>query len=128
MTTYHGKNGVVRVNGVAVAEVQNFKVTTQVTTVDATAMNADDETHLPGVKSWSGSLEYSLDPADPAQNALVEGASIALDLYPSTTVAGQRKLSGTATVTQGDTTIDRSQVNKASCSFKGNGPLARSTI
>lgn len=128
MTTYHGKDGVVKAGGVAVGEVQNFKLSAQVSTADDTAMGDTSETHLVGVKSWSGTLECSLDPGDAAQAGLVEGASVALELYPHTTGAGNLKLSGTATVTQVDDTVDRSQVNKSSFNFKGNGALTRATI
>lgn len=129
MATYHGKNGVVSVGAIAIAEVQEFSVTEQVTTVDDTAMGDTDETHLVGVNSWNGTIKCSWDPTDTnGQEALSIGASVTLNLYPAGTSAGQRRLSGTATVTEIVRTVSRSTVNERTVNIKGNGALAKATI
>jgi len=129
MGTHHGKNGVVKVGANAVAEVQNFSVTEQVSTADDTAMGDADETHLVGIKSWNGNLSCSWDETDATgQEALTVGASVNLGLYPEGSGSGASYLSGTATVTQITLDVKRDGVVTRAFDFKGNGALAHSNL
>jgi hypothetical protein len=125
-TAYHGKNGVVKVGSVVIAETTKFAINTAVNTSDTTVQGLAAETHLPGIISWSGSLDCFFDGTDTTgQEVLIEGASVTLNLFPTGITTGLKMLSGTATIT--GVGID-SAVNGTvtrNIQFKGNGPLTR---
>lgn len=130
MATYHGKDGLVKVGAVAVAEVKQFSVKTSAKTADDTAMGDDWETHVEGktIKSWSGSMTCNHSPVDGGQAALHVGASVALKLYPIGSGAGLQELSGTATITESSIDPSKDATVPATYSFQGNGPLAEATL
>jgi hypothetical protein len=129
MATRHGKNGVVKGNGNAVAEVQDFTLNEQIGTADDTAMNDAWETHLVGIGSWEGSISCSWDPTDTnGQEAFVAGASISVALYSEGTGSGAHVDSGTATINKVTKNTKRDGVVSRSFDFKGNGALVHGTV
>lgn len=131
MGSYHGKDGVVKVGVNAVAEVKQFSIQTTAKVADDTVMGDEWETHIPGksVKSWSGSMGCNFDPGDlQGQALLVEGASIALKLFPIGAADGVKYLEGTATITQVSIEPNKDAAVPATYTFQGNGTLTRSTF
>lgn len=128
MTTYSGQNGTVSAGGSAVGEVTSFSVEETGDTLEDTAMGDEWRTNKPGLKSWSGSLEARLDPADTGQNAMEVGDSVALLLYPSGNTSGHRSISGTATVTGRTEGAEMEGIVALSLSFQGNGALTKTTV
>lgn len=131
MTTYHGKDGVVKIGVNAVTEVKSFSVKTSAKTADDTTMGDDWETHIPNktVKSWTGSIACNHNPLDATgQKLLVVGASVDLKLYPIGTAEGLELLTGTATVTEVGKDPSKDGTVPVSFSVLGNGALVESVI
>lgn len=126
MANYHGKDGVVKVAGAAVAGVKTFSVTTTAKVADNSAMGQDWETHIEGktVKSWTATVECNYDQGDAAQVALIEGASIALQLFPEGAPSGAHYLSGTATITSVGISQSKDSTVPRTFQAQGNGPIA----
>lgn len=128
MGTHHGKDGVVKVAANTVAEVKEFSVESQTEIVDDTVMGDAWKTHLAGQKSWSGSLTCNWDETDTnGQEALTDGASVTLNLYPEGADTGDKYLSGTATITGITVGAAVDGVVSRTFTFTGNGALAWAT-
>ncbi len=124
----HGKEGVVKVGGVTIGEVQSWTLKESVPTVDATAQGDTAAKHLVGVPMWEGSLECTQDKADAGQEALTIGAEVELDLYDDGTGSGQKYHSGTATVTEIGRSIPVGDKITRSFTFLGKEALTHPTI
>lgn len=128
MATHHGKDGVVKIGTDTVAEVTEFNVESGVDVVDDTVMGDTWKTHLVGMKEWSGSLSCQWDETDTTgQEAMTEGASVALKLYPEGADTGDKYLAGTATVTRITLAASKEGVVTRAFQFQGNGALAWAT-
>jgi len=129
MTTYHGKNGVIKIGTDVIAEVRSFSVTETAEIADDTVQGDNSPTHLVGVLPWSGSIDAFYFPADTTgQAVLLAGASVALELDPIGSTSGLEKLTGTATITSRAATSDKGDVVSVSFQFTGNGALTHGTI
>jgi lipopolysaccharide biosynthesis protein len=130
MATHHGNEGTVKVGTNTVAEIDSFQFTETANVAEDTAMGDTWETHLTGgPNSWSGQLDCHWDETDTTgQQALVIGASVTLNMYPEGATAGDTFYSGTATITQKTTNVQRNNVVSTSFQFRGNGPLTKSTV
>ena len=91
MSTRHGKDGVVKVGSVTIAEIDNWSLNSQAAVANDTAMGDTWETHIPSktINSWNGSLTCHYDPTDlTGQGALDVGVSVTLKLYGEGTATG----------------------------------------
>jgi hypothetical protein len=128
MSTIHGKAGVVRNGANPVAEVTEFSIETSVSLADDTVMGDTWESHLAGIKKWSGSLTCFLDESDTnGQVALDEGASVTLNLYPDGTTTGKKYITGTVTIETVTVNVTKDGVATRAFSFRGNGAMSWST-
>jgi predicted secreted protein len=128
MGTHHGNGGVVKVGSNTVAEVKEWQVSTKTETVDDSSMGDAWETHLVGKKSWTASANCHWDETDTnGQEALTDGASVTLNLYPEGTATGAKYLTGTATVEAIEIGVPQDGVVSRNFQFKGNGALTLST-
>lgn len=124
MAKIHGKEGIVKIGANVVAEVTGFTVTTTAAIADASAMGDDWDDHLVGRKNWSGSITCFWDKEDATgQGALVEGAAIAVKLYPEGDDVGSEEISGTATITQVARTQTLTDTVSRSFDFTGKGAM-----
>ena len=122
MATSHGKDGVVRLGAVAVAEITGFTFESSVDIADDSVMGDAFKTHLTGLKEWSGSIDCFWDEADTTgQVTLDEGVSVTLNLYPSGVTTGKKYYSGTATVSRVTASAKLDGINTRSLIFVGNG-------
>lgn len=128
MTTYSGQQGSITADANAVGEVVSFSVEETGDTLEDTVQGDDWRTHKSGLKSWSGSLEGRLDPADSGQTGMEVGDSVALVLYPSGNTSGHRTISGTATITGRTEASEMEGIVALSLSFQGNGELTKSAV
>ena len=131
MSTRHGKDGVVKVGAVTIAEVDNWSLNQAAAVANDTAMGDDWETHIAGktIKSWNGQLTCHYDPTDlTGQGALDVGASVTLKLYAEGTATGAIEFSGTATITAVGLTVAKDAVEQRTFSFQGNGALAEAAV
>ena len=99
MTVHHGKDGVVKQGSNTIASVTGWKFSGKTAVADKSALGDSWESHVPGLNSADGSIDCFLDPSDTAQEALTEGASVTLNLYPQGTTAGLKYWTFTATIT-----------------------------
>jgi hypothetical protein len=131
MASHWGVEGTVKVGGVPVANIKNWKLDRSVTPVSSTAMGDTWETHIPnsGIKKWSGSMDCHWDEVDAGQAALTIGATVALTLFPEGVQSTDVYWSGTATVTAVgvDIKMDGETVGR-SYSFQGSGALAELVV
>lgn len=128
MSVYSGNSGIVQVGGTpsTIQKVQTFSVTESAATQSTNAMGDAWETHLTGKLSWSGSIECLLDRADTTgQNSLTIGSSVAVKLYPEGNASTRMELTGTATVTSIDTSVDQDAANTVKFEVTGNGALVK---
>ena len=129
MATHHGKDGTVKVGANAVAEIDSWNVRSQADIADDTAMGDTWKTHLVGMKSWSGQLTCHWDETDTnGQEALIEGASVTLNLYPEGGGTGATYFTGTATISDTGIDVNKGGVVQRTFSFTGNGALTRTTV
>ncbi len=126
MATHCGKDGTVKIGTNVIAEVRDF-------TIEVTADTADDtsqsntlgwKTFKHTWKSWTASINCFYDPSDAdGQNVLVEGASVAVNLYPEGDASGDSEFSGNAIVTSITRNNPLDGIVEAAFSLQGNGPL-----
>ncbi|MBG1232974.1 hypothetical protein [Aestuariivirga litoralis] len=128
MTTYHGKGGVVKIGANTVAQVKSWTFTQSAETQDTSVMGVDDETHLVGRRSASGSISCLYDETDATgQEVMVAGASVSLVLNPAGTTVTRKNRSFTATITKIDEPVNDNGVITRSFDFKVNGAATRGT-
>ena len=129
MATFHGNSGVVKIATNAVAEVKDFTLTTNIETADDTAMGDTWRSHKTGFKAWSGSLNCWWDDTDAnGQVAMIEGASLTLNLQPEGSTTGDYLYTGTVTITEVTHTQTMDGIVERSFNFVGNGALSLSTV
>lgn len=129
MATHHGNAGSVAVGANSVAEIDEWSVEETTDTADDSAMGDAWHTHLTGQKSWRGSLTCHWDETDTnGQQALSNGASVTLNLYPEGSGSTATYKTGTATVTRVGLTVQKDGVVQRSFEFMGNGALTEATV
>lgn len=129
MATHHGKNGVVKSGANTVAEVQEWAVNERIDMAEDHAQGDTWKTHLTGFKSWDGSLSCSWDETDTnGQEALANGASVTLNLYPEAAGAGATYWTGTATINEVTRNVPKDGIVTVTFTFTGNGALTQTTV
>jgi hypothetical protein len=129
MATYTGKNGAVYVGVNAVAEIKDWSLETTSETTTDTVMGDSWVTHKPTLKSWTSSFNAIWDDADTnGQLALVEGAEVTINLYPTGNNSGDVEWSGAVIVTSVSKTASFDGLVEASFSVTGNGALTTGTV
>jgi subtilase family serine protease len=127
MSIHHGKDGVVKVGGTAIASVDSWSLGLKAATADKTAMGDTWESHTVGMLSGDGKVSCWLDPSDASQEALTIGAAVALTLYEQGTTTGLHYWSFNATVTGVDESGNTTVNSKREFAFKINGAASRLT-
>ncbi len=127
MSVIHGSNGVVTVDGGAVAEVQNFSYDENAPVEEVTAMGDSAASYVASsTKRGTGTIECLFDPANATgQGALTPGASVALVLRPNGTGVG--KVEHTGTVIVQDRNIAPAKDGIVPISFTYMGVLTEAT-
>jgi lipopolysaccharide biosynthesis protein len=129
MATNIGKDGAVYVGSNAVAEIKEWSLETTSEVADDTVMGDSWMTHTATQKSWTASFTAFWDPTDTnGQQALTEGASITLNLYPTGNNSGDYEWTGTATITSVSKSASFDGFVEASFSAQGNGALVEGTV
>ena len=129
MATNIGKDGAVYSGSNAVAEIKEWSLETTSEVADDTVMGDSWMTHTATQKSWTASFTAFWDPTDTnGQQALTEGASVTLNLYPTGNNSGDYEWTGTATITSVSKTASFDGFVEASFSAQGNGALVEGTV
>jgi predicted secreted protein len=121
MSTYLGKEGVIKIQNQTVAEVRSWTLNTAAELIDASTLGDDWKVHQPTVKSWHGSLSCFWDETDALQSALTVGEQITLTLYPAGDADHHARFSGTAFITARDYTGSHNGLVEANITFQGTG-------
>lgn len=129
MSTFAGKDGVVKSGSNAIAEVRSWSIEETAATTADTVMGDTWDTHLVTQKSWSGSCDVYFDDTDTSgQGSFIAGASVTVNLQMEGDTAGDHLFSGTATITSRSVSASHDGVVEATLSFTGNGALSESTV
>jgi len=129
MTTIVGNAGKVKVGSVYVAEVSEFSLEISAQMVEDSELTDAWNSFKSGGKSWKGSATVMFDPTDTSgQEAMSEGASITLGLYPAGSGSGATYYSGTALIESRGLDVKRNGIITRQISFQGSGALTQSTV
>lgn len=129
MATYVGKNGAVYNGANAIAEIKDWSLETTSEVVSDTVMGDSWVSNKPTLKSWTSSFNAIWDDADSnGQLALVEGAELTINLYPTGKTTGEVEWSGACIVTSVSKTAAVDGLVEASFSVTGNGPLSTGSV
>jgi len=129
MATHKGSEGIVKIGSNVVAEVTGFSFDETCDTIEDTALSDTARTYVTDYTSFSGSIDCMWDETDTTgQGAMTNGASVALDLFPEGTTAGDTYYSGTALITSISRANAMGSMVTASFSFQGTGAMTSSTV
>lgn len=129
MANHKGSEGVIRVGSNTVAEVRSYSYETQMDPIEDSVMGDTWKTHQSGMQSWSGQLTCWWDETDTTgQVALVEGASVTLNLHPEGNSSGDKYHTGTALITGVQIQAAHDGMVEAIITFQGTGALTLSTV
>lgn len=129
MARHTGKEGSITVGGTAVGEITDFSFEERAATIDNRALGLTWDEHTVGSKSWDGTANAQIDPADAGQAALTNGAAVALVLYVEGTSSGKRRYSGNVSVTSlGVGVAGNNEHSTVAFAFKGDGALTIDTV
>lgn len=129
MTTIVGNAGKVKVGSVFSAEVVEFSIEASAQMVEDSELTDAWDTFKAGSKRWKGSATVHYDPTDTnGQEALSEGATITLGLYPAGSGSGSTYYSGTALVESRSVEVKRNGIIERQISFQGSGTLSQATV
>lgn len=82
MAKYNGTNGLVKISATTVAELNSWEFTDSINKITGRAFGATLDVAAAGVRTVTGSLSGFYDPNDTGgQDAIVTGATVALNLY-----------------------------------------------
>ena len=128
MPAIKGKDGVLTVEGQAVAQVTAYSLTETSETAETTSFDSTNgfKTHVPTLKSWEGSCDLVYNEQEMTDTDLVPGGDPkALILYPEgtgTTIAGD------IIITSMEITGETADVVSATINFTGTGVLTRTQV
>jgi|15BtaG_2_1085339.scaffolds.fasta_scaffold16778_4 predicted secreted protein len=124
MSCFAGKNGVITADGSAIAQLTSYTINENADTSECTHFDsADYRSYRTTFKSWDGSCDLVWDRQD---GDLVVGNEYALIVYPEgNDTSTDWKISGTIIITSFEISAATEDNVTASCSFQGNGVLAR---
>lgn len=128
MTTFSGKDGIVKVGGNVISERVTWTIDQTAATEESTSQGDSWQTFEEGLKTWTGSLECRWDDTDVAgQEALIIGSKVALTLYPEGDAVGAYEYSGNAVITTVSNATPHDDRVSRSFQFQGDGPLVIGT-
>ena len=129
MANHTSASGIIKVGGVAVAELRTMSLSANAEIIDATLLTSASKVNKSGTKSYTGSCEVFWDETDTSgQGALVEGASVTiLSLFEGDT-SGDYSYSLSAIVDSLEVSASVDGMVEASMSWTGTGDITRGTV
>ena len=128
MATHTGSEGTIKIGSDTVGELRSFSLESTAETIEDTSMGDTSRTYKVGLKTFTGTASVFFDETDTAQNALVAGAEITLNVYPEGASSGDTYYSGSAIVTGRTINSSFDGMVEAEISFQGTGALTTSTV
>jgi len=125
MACFEGRNGVIKVEGVAVAQLTSYTITETADTAECTHFDtAGFREYKTTFRSWEASADMVWDRQD---GTLTVGSTVTIDVYPEgDDTATDWKISGaTAIITSMDISAATEDNVTASVSLQGSGALTR---
>ena len=129
MPAIKGKDGVLTVEGTAVAQVTAYSLTETSETAETTSFDSTNgfKTHVPTLKSWEGSCDLVYNEQEMTDTDLVPGGDPkALILYPEG--LGTSSYAGNIIITSMEITGETADVVSATINFTGTGVLTRTQV
>ena len=128
MATHTGSEGTIKIGSDTLGELRSFTLESTAETIEDTSMGDTSRTYKVGLKTFTGTASVFFDETDTAQNALVAGAEITLNVYPEGASSGDTYYSGTAIVTGRTINSSFDGMVEMEISFQGTGALTESTV
>ena len=128
MATHTGSEGTIKIGSDTLGELRSFSLESTAETIEDTSMGDTSRTYKVGLKTFTGTASVFFDETDTAQNALVAGAEITLNVYPEGASSGDTYYSGSAIVTGRTINSSFDGMVEAEISFQGTGALTTSTV
>ena len=128
MATHTGSEGTIKIGSDTVGELRSFSLESTAETIEDTSMGDTSRTYKVGLKTFTGTASVFFDETDTAQNALVAGAEITLNVYPEGASSGDTYYTGSAIVTGRTINSSFDGMVEAEISFQGTGALTTSTV
>lgn len=129
MAVLTGKNGALRWNGANVGKVRSWSLTINRDALDSTSLGVDDRTFVQGLRGATGSADLMYDPNEGQAVAMLNSvfsdntATIADTVGFVLDVAGGKRLTCTAFLTNVSPTVSVGAVHACTVSFQVSGPL-----
>ena len=128
MATHTGSEGTIKIGSDTLGELRSFTLESTAETIEDTSMGDTSRTYKVGLKTFTGTASVFFDETDTAQNALVAGAEITLNVYPEGASSGDTYYTGSAIVTGRTINSSFDGMVEAEISFQGTGALTTSTV
>lgn len=128
MSVYHGNAGTVTVGANTLIKIKSWQANITADTAETTGMGDASKSYLAGQKDGSGSVTCLLDHDDTTgQDALAEGATVTITMYPGGNSSGRKKLTATnCIITSLDMSGDMGGVPEITFSFVG--PIVKAEV
>jgi hypothetical protein len=123
-----GKDGVVKVGGVVIAEVRSFSVEQTGDTVENTVMTSSFRTFKPTLNSFTGSADVYWNEADAGQSSIAINGEVTVTFFPEGDIAGDTYYSGDCIVTGISRSSSFDGMVEASITFQGTSALIETTV
>ena len=123
-----GKDGVLKIDDVAVAQLRSFSVDETGDTVEDTTMTSTFRTYKPTLTSFTGSADVYWDETDAGQNGIVINDEPSIKFFPEGADAGDTYYSGTCIVTGISISASFDGMVEASITFQGKSALTKTTV
>jgi predicted secreted protein len=123
-----GKDGVLKIDDVAVAQLRSFSVDETGDTVEDTTMTSTFRTYKPTLTSFTGSADVYWDETDSGQNGIVINDEPSIKFFPEGADAGDTYYSGTCIVTGISISASFDGMVEASITFQGKSALTKTTV
>ncbi len=131
MASYSGLEGYVKQDANSITELASWTYTPTVAERITTNLSSGGNVTraVDGLKDGTGTLTFNYDPDDTAQQALLEGSSVTLNLYPLGDASGKKYFEIPAIIPNNDyaggTDVETQLVT---LEFRGNGAMTRKTV
>jgi len=124
MANHKGSEGTVKVGTSVIAELRSFSISEKADTIEDTTMGDAAKTFQVGLTEWEGSITCFWDETDATgQEAMTNGATVTLNLYPEGAVSGDHYATGSAIVTEVGVSSAHDGMVERTFSVKGAGAL-----
>ena len=128
MAVSSGNNGVLQLAATAIAELSTWTLEQTADQPDHTVMNDPARRFTSTTTSWTASIEGWYDITDLGQAELVNGAQVAVTLYPAGDNSTEREWTGTANVATISSSAAVDDIVTFSATLQGTGALVASTV